>query len=181
MRSNIIEIPHPRTDLWSRARTKIQISLLPGQQDNSNALPPGQSNRSNPLPMPRLPPPGLTLLDALTQWKSLQQRKWRKGNLECLHRDKIMFSANLKHFICYAWSPILKDWTMHWKDVEQVGSIRGLMRKSRTTNLLSFPSLSTFLFARPSPLRFAPPWWSSVQTAEISNEQHALSATRVLT
>ena len=38
-------------DLWSRARTKIQISLPLGQQDNSNALTPGQRDRSNPRPM----------------------------------------------------------------------------------------------------------------------------------
>ena len=50
---------------------KIQISLPPGKQDNSNALPPGQSDRSNPRPVPRLPPPppslpgGLTLVGAL--------------------------------------------------------------------------------------------------------------------
>ena len=54
----------------SRTRTKIQISLPPGQHDNSNALPPGQSDRSNPRAMPRLPhsppPPsaGLTLMGA---------------------------------------------------------------------------------------------------------------------
>ena len=40
--SNITKFPTPRNDLWSRARTKIQISLPPGQQENSNALPPGQ-------------------------------------------------------------------------------------------------------------------------------------------
>ena len=53
-------------DLWSRARTKIQISLPPGQQDNSNPLPPGQGDRSKSRPMPRLPPSppqaGLTLI-----------------------------------------------------------------------------------------------------------------------
>ena len=43
--------------MWSRARTKVQLSLPPGQQDNSNALPPGQSDRSKSRPMPRLPPP----------------------------------------------------------------------------------------------------------------------------
>ena len=42
VRSNITKFPTPRNDLWSRARTKIQISLPPGQQENSNALPPGQ-------------------------------------------------------------------------------------------------------------------------------------------
>ena len=40
VKSNITEIPRPGNDLWSRARTKIQKSLPPGQQDNSNALPP---------------------------------------------------------------------------------------------------------------------------------------------
>ena len=57
VRSNILKFHTPVHDLWSRARTKIQISLLPGQQDNSNVLPPDQSDRSNPHPMPRLPPP----------------------------------------------------------------------------------------------------------------------------
>ena len=56
VRSNIAKFPTPRNDLWSRARTKIQISLAPGQQENSNALPPGQSDRSKFRPMPRLPP-----------------------------------------------------------------------------------------------------------------------------
>ena len=57
VRSNVTEIPRPGNDLWSRAQTKIQMSLPPGQQDNSNALPPGQSDRSKSRPMPRLPPP----------------------------------------------------------------------------------------------------------------------------
>ena len=57
--------PPPGTGLWSQTRTKIQISLSPGQQDNSNALPPGQSERSNPCPMPRSThPAGLTLIGA---------------------------------------------------------------------------------------------------------------------
>ena len=56
VRSNITEIPRPGNDLWSRARTKIQISLPPGQQDNSNALPLGLSDQSKSHPMPRLPP-----------------------------------------------------------------------------------------------------------------------------
>ena len=64
VRSNITEIPRLRNDLWSRARTKIQIFLSPGQQHNSNALPPGQSDRSKSRPMPRLPPAGLTLIGA---------------------------------------------------------------------------------------------------------------------
>ena len=65
VRSNITEIPHPENDLWSRVRTKVQISLPPGQQDNSNALPPGQSDRPKSRPMPRLPDAGLTLIGAL--------------------------------------------------------------------------------------------------------------------
>ena len=53
-----VKFPTPRqkcevNDLWSRARTKIQISLPPGQQDNSNALPLGQSDRSRSRPMPQ--------------------------------------------------------------------------------------------------------------------------------
>ena len=52
VRSNITKFPTPRNDLWSRARTKIQISLPLGQQENSNALPPGQSDRSKSRPMP---------------------------------------------------------------------------------------------------------------------------------
>ena len=77
VKSNITEIPRPGNDLWSRARTKIQISLPPGQQDNSNALAPGQSDRSKSRPMPRLPPPpaGLTLIGALI---------FEKGNRKCL-------------------------------------------------------------------------------------------------
>ena len=55
-RSNITKFPTPRNDLWSRARTKIPISLPPGQQENSNALPPGQSDRSKSRPMPLLRP-----------------------------------------------------------------------------------------------------------------------------
>ena len=40
-------------------RKKIQISLPPGEQDQSNALPQGQQRQSNPHPMPpyALPPP----------------------------------------------------------------------------------------------------------------------------
>ena len=38
------------------ARRKIQISLPPGEQDRSNALPQGQQRQSNPHPMPCLPP-----------------------------------------------------------------------------------------------------------------------------
>ena len=37
-------------------RRKIQISLPPGEQDQSNALPQGQQRQSNPHPMPCLPP-----------------------------------------------------------------------------------------------------------------------------
>ena len=55
MRSNITKFPTPRNDLWSRAQTKIQISLPLGQQENSNALPSGQSDRSKSRPMPCLP------------------------------------------------------------------------------------------------------------------------------
>ena len=62
VRSNITKFPTQRNDLWSRARTKIQTSLPPGQQENSNALPPGQSDRSKSRPMPSLPPAGLTLI-----------------------------------------------------------------------------------------------------------------------
>ena len=47
---NILKFPTPGNDMWSRAWTKIQMSLLPAQQDNSNALPPGQSDWSNPPP-----------------------------------------------------------------------------------------------------------------------------------
>ena len=39
-----VKFPTPGNDLHSWARTKIQISLLPGQQGNSNALPPDQSD-----------------------------------------------------------------------------------------------------------------------------------------
>ena len=49
----LLKFPTPGNDLWSRAWTKIQISLPPGQQDNSNALPPGQSNSYAPPPLPR--------------------------------------------------------------------------------------------------------------------------------
>ena len=37
-------------------RRKIQISLPPGEQDQSNALPQGQQRQSNPHSMPCLPP-----------------------------------------------------------------------------------------------------------------------------
>ena len=37
-------------------RREIQISLPPGEQDQSNALPQGQQKQSNPQPMPCLPP-----------------------------------------------------------------------------------------------------------------------------
>ena len=56
VRSNRTEFLTRGNDLWSQARTTIQISLSPGQQDNSNALPPGQNDRSKFRPMPRLPP-----------------------------------------------------------------------------------------------------------------------------
>ena len=46
-------------------RRKIQISLPPGEQDQSNALPQGQQRQSNPHPMPCLPPAGITLIGAL--------------------------------------------------------------------------------------------------------------------
>ena len=73
-RGNCIQFQSPSTESVSntappRARTKIQISLPPGQQDNPNALPPGQSNRSNPCPMPYLPLAGLTLIGALQRLK----------------------------------------------------------------------------------------------------------------
>ena len=59
VRSNITKFPTPRNDLWSQARTKIQISL-----------PPGQNDRSKSRPMPHLPPlpAGLTLIGALRQY-----------------------------------------------------------------------------------------------------------------
>ena len=48
-RGNYIQFQSPSTKSMSntappRARTKIQISIRLGQQDNSNALPPGQSH-----------------------------------------------------------------------------------------------------------------------------------------
>ena len=61
VRSNITKFPTQRNDLWSRARTKIQISLPPGQQENSNVLLPGQSDRSKSRPMPHLPPSQLDI------------------------------------------------------------------------------------------------------------------------
>ena len=44
------ETPHPRKWFVVKCLQNIQISLPPGQQDNSNALPLGQSDRSNPRP-----------------------------------------------------------------------------------------------------------------------------------
>ena len=48
-------------------RRKIQISLPPGEQHQSNALPQGQQRQSNPHPMPcpHPPPAGITLIGAL--------------------------------------------------------------------------------------------------------------------
>ena len=63
VRSNITKFSTPRNAFWPRARTKIQISLPPGQQENSNALPPGLSDRSKSRPMPRFHPPPPRRLD----------------------------------------------------------------------------------------------------------------------
>ena len=48
MRSNRTEFPTRGNDFWSRARTTIQISLPPGQQDNSNAYPRAKAINQNP-------------------------------------------------------------------------------------------------------------------------------------
>ena len=66
VRSNVTEIPRPGNDLWSRPQTKIQMSLPPGQQDNSNALPPAKAIDQNPAlcPAPPPPPTSLTLIGA---------------------------------------------------------------------------------------------------------------------
>ena len=72
VRSNITKFPTPRNDLWSRARTKIQILLPPEQQENSNALPPGQNDRSKSRPMPRLPPRRLDIDRWITRWRTIQ-------------------------------------------------------------------------------------------------------------
>ena len=47
VRSNRTEFPTRGNDLWSRARTTIQISLPPGQQDNSNAYPRAKAINQN--------------------------------------------------------------------------------------------------------------------------------------
>ena len=51
------QISHPENDLWSRARTKIQISLPLEQQENSNALPRAKAIDQNPALCPTSPPP----------------------------------------------------------------------------------------------------------------------------
>ena len=63
VRSNITEIPHPGNDLWSRAWTKIQIYLPPGQQDNSNTLPRPKATDQNLALCPTSPPPPPRRLD----------------------------------------------------------------------------------------------------------------------
>ena len=60
---------------------KIEISLPPGQQDNSNALPLGQSDQSNTRPMPRLPPAGLTLIGALSSCEVRRLKRFISCNL----------------------------------------------------------------------------------------------------
>ena len=57
----ITEIPHLGYDLWSQVRTKIQISLPPGQQDNSNAYPRAKAIDQIPA---LCPASGLTLIGA---------------------------------------------------------------------------------------------------------------------
>ena len=49
------KFPTPGNDLWSRAWTKIQISLPPGQQDNSKALPGPKQFLCPASPPPRPP------------------------------------------------------------------------------------------------------------------------------
>ena len=92
VRSNITKFPTPRNDLWSRAQTKIQISLPPGQQENSNALSPGQSNRSKSRPMPRLPPRRLDIDRCITiKWKlHCRSRKRKRKN-----KPRTMFDSGL--------------------------------------------------------------------------------------
>ena len=73
VRSNITKFPTQRNDFWSRARTKIQISLPPGQQENSNALLPGQGDRSKSHPMQCLPPCRLDIDRCIMPAKERQQ------------------------------------------------------------------------------------------------------------
>ena len=70
-----VKLPTPGNNFWSWTRTKIRISLLPGQQDNSNALPPSQSDQSNPRPMPRLPPRRLDIDRYTSQMQHCEQCK----------------------------------------------------------------------------------------------------------
>ena len=57
---------HPGIWFVVEGMKKSQISLLPGQQDNLNALTQGQSDQSNPCPMPRQPPPCQLDIDRCT-------------------------------------------------------------------------------------------------------------------
>ena len=68
MRSNITEIPHPGKLFVVKCLQGIQISLFPGQQDNSNALPLGHGDQSNPCPMPSLPPSRLDIDRCISCW-----------------------------------------------------------------------------------------------------------------
>ena len=65
VRSNILKLPTVGNDLWSWARTKIRISLLPGQQEIQMSYPWAKQSIKS-LPMARLSPPpvGLTLIGA---------------------------------------------------------------------------------------------------------------------
>ena len=57
VRSNITEIPCPGNDLWSRARTKIQISLPPDSKIIQMLYPRAKAIDQNPTVCPASPPP----------------------------------------------------------------------------------------------------------------------------
>ena len=90
-------MPRPGNDLWSLARSKIQISLPPGQQDNSNALPSGQSDRSKSRPMPRL---------------SLQQLKCQRFNKSAMKTYNYLVYDKSTQRNC--WSNILLHACIFW-------------------------------------------------------------------
>ena len=124
MRSNILKFPTLGNDLWSQAQTKIQISPLPGQQDNSNAPPPGQSDRSNPRPIPRLPPAGLTLIGALFI-------RCKYGHCEMRNKKLI----NRRNDITQGWqfcSPLISPWKRKGKKEEKVITTRGIRSRSHS-------------------------------------------------
>ena len=75
-------------------RRKIQISLPPGEQHQSNALPQEQQRQSNPHPIPWLPPPRRHYIDRCIRCSNLS-----KSIVTGLSKTSLASGVWLKHRI----------------------------------------------------------------------------------